>query len=247
MNNPDLRHLMLPDDETPQERHARIKERVMASVRTNETVSDPRPTRLPRFRRRLVPALVSLFILVGAGAAAGFAFGVFPTQTRSSLEESGCRNDSSVEQLVATAETTEGNTHQFWITTAAENSRPNGYILIELAADGEPRGSSMACGPPSLVDDASDEAMFAGVASESSVDGTLLIVLGHVPMEAVTAIVTFDDGTMTSIEVQDEGYFLGLVERPDIVTDSAGNVRPPDVTHLVAIDTNGLIIAELDI
>lgn len=247
MNDSDLRDLMFPDDELLQERHARIKERVMASVRTDEPVSRPRATRPSRFRRRLVPALVSLSILASAGTAVAFAFGVFPQHVQSALEELGCRDSSSVEQLVATAEVPDGRQQQFWITKAGENSRPNGHILIDVTADGEYLGSTFGCGAPSLVVEESDYDLFVVAASESSVDGTLLIVLGHAPPEAITAIVTFDDATVTSIEVGDEGYFLGLVERPDIVPDSSGNVRPPDVTKLAAVDTNGMVIAELDI
>lgn len=243
MNRTDVRRLMLPDDEIPAEARARVKERVMASVRKSVTVPD---SRRARFQRRLVPALLA-FSVVLVGAAAGFALGVFPQQVQSDLQELGCRDSTSVEQLVATADLPSGGMQQFWITKVAENSPPNGHILIEIGPDGAYRGFSFGCGPPSLVVEATEETTFAGVASDSSLDGTLMYVLGHVPPEAVTAVVTFDDGTMTSIDVETDGYFLGLVERPDLVTDSQGNVRVPEPTHVEALGANGMVVLELDL
>lgn len=240
MKESELRHLMGSDDGLPADRHDRLKERVMATIRAEEPVAQQRPIAVPRFRRRLVPALVSVVVLATAGTAAAIAFGVFPEQPRSMLEEAGCRNDSSVEQLVATAETAEGKTHQFWITRADADALPNRQILVEVDAEGTYLGSSLGCGPPSPELTDSGNGLWAGAASETSEDGTLGIVMGHVPPPATAAVVTFSDGTSTRVDAQTDGYFLGLVVRPDLTGDAGF----PDPIHMTTIDAQGKVVAE---
>lgn len=244
MNESEVRRLMPPDDGLPVDLHDLIKERVMASIRPGLEADRQEAVRPRRMLRRLVPALASVLVLLAAGTATGAALGLFPWQERERLDEAGCRNPDSVEQLVAEAETPDGGTHQFWITRTDADAPPNGHILVELDGDGNYVGSAAGCyfvweDPTEYY----DGSLWVAVPSTISDEGALASVMGHVPAEAAASVVTFSDGTSTQIEVQTDGYFLGLVVRPDI----RGDASFPDTVHIAAVDASGGVIAEQDL
>ena len=142
MSKSDLRYLIHPDDGLPQERHDVLKERVMASVRTEP---QQQPTTRSRLRYRLAPALASVAaVVLIAGAAA--AMGMFPRQAQERLDEMGCRDATSAETLVATAVTTDGRTFQFWTTSPGPDAGPNGFVLVEVGGDSA--GGTIGCNTP---------------------------------------------------------------------------------------------------
>lgn len=243
MNESEVRRLMPPDDGLPVDRRDLIKERVMASIRPDQEADRQEAVPPRTMLRRLVPALASVLVLLAAGTATGAALGLFPWQDRERLDEAGCRNPDSVEQLVAEAQTPDGGTHQFWITRTDADGPPNGHILVELDADGNYVGSAAGC---SFVWEDPTEfygSLWVSVPSTISDEGALASVMGHVPAEAAASVVTFSDGTSTQIEVQTDGYFLGLVVRPDI---RGFDANFPEVVHIAAVDASGGVIAERD-
>jgi len=243
MNESEVRRLMPPDDGLPADRHNLIKERVMASIRPDREADRQEAVRPRRMLRRLVPGLASVLVLLAAGTATGAALGLFPWQDREILDEAGCRNPDSVEQLVAQAETPDGGTHQFWITRTDAEAPPNGHILVELDADGNYVGSAVGCN--FVWEDPTEYygSLWVVVPSTISDEGALASVMGHVPAEAAASVVTFSDGTSTQIEVQTDGYFLGLVVRPGIRADA----NFPEPVHIAAVDASGGVIAEQDL
>ncbi len=260
MNESEVRRLMAPDDGLPTDRHDLIKQRVMASIGAEGITGQQRPILSTRLRRRLVPALVVLLVLAAAGTAAGAALGRLPWQTRYILEEFvGCVDESSVEELVATAAGPFGGTEQLFVLRASADAPPNGIVHVSLDAEGKDIGSAAGCG--------ANGELWATWDSTTGRDGTWAFVYGHVPPQAATAVVTFTDGTSTRIEVQTDGYFLGVVARPDI-RDETGFLEPTPTTgvdvvttlddpneahfpdsggHIAALDANGTVIAEQDL
>ena len=240
MNEPEIRRLMSLDEELPEDRHDLIKERVMNTIRNDQPAEGSESARPARVRRRFAPALASVFAVLIAGTAVAGALGLFPQQTTEILDEAGCRNTDSIERLVAEAPAPDGGTHQFWITSATEAAAPNGHILIELRADGSLAGSAGGCGPPDMDLSEYYGEMWAVVPNTVSADGAVGSVMGHVPAEAATAVVTFGDGTSVEIETQTDGYFLAVVSRSDI----SGDALWPDVVHISALDSNGVLVAD---
>lgn len=248
MSGSEIRRLMPPDDGLSGDRHDLIKERVMASIKSEEGAGS-QPVEHPKgVHRRLVPALASVLILAAAGTGVAAALGLFPEQSRTMLEEMGCRTAGSVEQLVATADAPNGGSHQFWITRDSADGPANGIILVELDQEGEHQGGMIGCDEPGADLADSYGEVWAVVPSSTSEDGSLGSVMGHVPPEAATAVVTFRDGTSVEIEVQDGGYFLGLVSRPDIrISETQLEPNWPDVVRVAGIDLNGTVIVERDL
>lgn len=245
MSESEIRRLMPPDDGLSGDRHDLIKERVMASIKSEEGAGSQPIEHPKRFRRRLVPALASVLILAAAGTGAAAALGLFPEQSETMLEEMGCRTAGSVEQLVATADAPNGGSHQFWITRNSGDGPANGIILVELDEGGEHQGGMIGCDEPGADIADSYGEVWAVVPSSTSEDGSLGSVMGHVPPEAVRAIVAFGDGTSVEIEVQDGGYFLGLVFRSDIrSSETESGPDWPEVVHISAVDQDGIVIAE---
>jgi len=238
MSESDLRYLMLPDDGLPQERHDVLKERVMASVRTEP---QQQPTAGSRFRYRLAPVLASIAaVVLITGAAA--AMGLFPRQAQLQLDELGCRDAASAETLVATADATDGRTFQFWTTSPGPDAAPNGFVLVEVGGDSA--GGTIGCNTPG----ASLGEIWVATPAEASIQGTLVSVMGHVPVSATVVEVTFDDGATVRTDVQIDGYFLELVHGPG-VDMSPGNPEPnfPEAIHITAIDADGNVIADQDL
>jgi hypothetical protein len=267
MNESEVRRLMPADDGLPADRHDLIKQRVMGSIGAEGATGQQRPILSTPLRRRLVPAMVVLLVLAAAGTAAGAALGRLPWQTRHTLEEFvGCVDDSSVEELVATAAGPFGGTEQLFVMRASADAPPNAVVHVSLNAEGEYLGDAASCGASSLEAAGYGE-LWASWDSITSHDGTWGFVYGHVPPEASTALVTFSDGTSTRIEVQADGYFLGVVARPDI-RDGTSSPEPTPSTgvdvvttledpneahfpepggHIAALDANGTVIAEKDL
>ncbi len=244
MNESELRNLMLPDDGLPTDRHDRIKERVMATIQTKQPSPQRRvaPLRLPR---RLVPVLVSMLVMVVAATSAA-ALGLFPWQAQDILQEVGCRDGSSIDRLVATQEASDGRTFEFWTTSGGADGAVNGHTVIELDADGNYAGMGSGCGEPGYEAEA-DEA-WATYQAEYSASESLLTVIGRVPPQATVVDITLSDGTSTRIDVQTDGYFLGLVYGPGVDMGSYAEEQvTPELVHLTATDTLGTIIADLDL
>lgn len=242
MNRTDLRKLMPPDEGlSPDRRHA-MKEHVMASIRDEKTSSrahGPEVKSGSRRRRRLVPVLASAFIVLVATTAAG-ALGLLPWQDQEILEEIGCRTPGSVEQLVAEAEAPNGGTQQLWLTKADADSSANGHILTYLDGQGGWVGNAIGCSPPGEDADDYYNGIWVSVPNEISDTGAVASVIGHAPSNAATATITFSDGTSTTVDTQRDGYFLGVVSRPDIT----GNAEFPEPVRLVAHDEDGNVITE---
>jgi hypothetical protein len=152
----------------------------------------------------------------------------------------GCRHRSSVETLVATADLENGRSFELWVTRPEEGAAANGTILLEV---GNPLGAGIGCNPPTEP----MPQVWAGTASEASIEGTLVQVNGHVPETAEAVQVTFDDGTTARIDVQTDGYFLHLIPGPG-VDQSPGQPEAdlPEVVHFTAIAADGTIVAETD-
>lgn len=241
MSDRDIRRLLDADEAVPAERLSLIKERVMNSVMTQE------PSTLARGRRLRGPALAGFIVLVAATtAAASAALGLFPK----ALDDLGCRGPGSVEEMLASVEATDGRTFQFWVTKASADTAPNGDIVLILNPDGSQSGVMIGCNQPGQSYSASD--IWARAPGETSVNGTLMYVIGRVPAGAATATVTFNDGGSSNIEVQASGYFLGLVSRPEIrISDDpdldpwpVGGLDLPEPVHVAAFADDGTLIAE---
>ncbi|HDL41696.1 MAG TPA: anti-sigma factor, partial [Actinobacteria bacterium] len=180
MSKSNLRYLMHPDVRLPQERRDVLKERVMASVRTEP---QEQPKTRSRLRHRLAPTLASVAaVVLIAGVAA--AVGLFPRQAQEQLDELGCRDAASSETLVATADATDGRTFQFWTTSQGPDALPNGFVLVEVSGDSA--GGTIGCNTPG---DSLGE-IWVATPAEASIQGTLVSVMGHVPVSATVVEVT---------------------------------------------------------
>lgn len=247
MRKSDIRHLLVSDQGIPADRHDVIKERVMSSIRPDESESPAR-----RRFRRLVPTLAGVSLLAVAATGAAVALGLFPQQTRDILDEFGCRSAASVEEVVASAQAVDGRTFQFWVTRATEDAPPNGWIVVTLNPNGSMLGSTLGCSQPDEGRQVyATSEIWATAPNEIGTDGALAYVIGYAPPGAVVVTVTFSDGTTSDIEVQPNGHFLGLVSRPDINLrrDPEGDflnfdVMFPDVVHVAAFGADGALIAE---
>jgi hypothetical protein len=178
--------------------------------------------------------------LTAAGAHFGPLGGGFPPETRAELMGVGCRHETSVETLVATAALENGRAFELWVTRPSEGAAANGTILFEV---GDPLAATIGCNPPSEP----MPEVWVSTPGEASIEGTLVQVIGHVPETAEVVEVTFDDGTTTRIDVQTGGYFMELIPGPG-VDQSPGQPEAdlPEVVHFVAIASDGTVVAEED-
>lgn len=248
MSDSDIRRLLATEEGLPADRRDLIKERVMSSIGSEAQEAPVRRRRM----RRLVPTLAGALVMAAAVTGAAAALGLFPQQSREILDELGCRNADSVEEMVASAQAADGRTFQFWVTKANEEAAPNGEIVVVLDADGTQQGGAIGCGSPDEPGQVyATSEIWAAAPNEISAEGALASVIGHVPAGTATATVTFSDGSSADIEVQSDGYFLGLVSRPDITIpdepatdDPAFDVEFPEPVSVAAFAEDGTLIAE---
>lgn len=211
----------------------------MTSIRADKEQDSRKGVRAAGVRRRLAPVLASVTILLVAGTAIAAARGAFPWQDQETLNEAGCRNPDSIEQLVAAATTPDGRTLEFWTTRTGADAPINGHILVELDADGNRVGSGAGCAYTSEGDASSRYGeMWAEAASSGA--GYVAAVIGHVPAEATVAVITLSDGTSAEVDAQTDGYFILLV----YPSEGAGDSRFPEPVAIAALDDGGTVILE---
>lgn len=207
------------------------------------------------FRRRLpvwprTPMFASVLLVLAVGTVFAMFAGLLPWDVKLSLIDSGCRVSSSTDEMVASVES-EGRVAELWITRPAPDEAPNGHIVLDFDEEGNRLGSSYGCSPAGSQHHLETEDVWAGVGGETSIERTLLTVIGRVTPNAAVARVTLSDGDVIDIDVQTDGYFIDLVTRPGVdvsLTDVPPDIPlPGEATHIAALDAQGQVIEERDL
>ncbi len=245
MNEQDLRRLIEPDDGLTPDRHAHLKEQLMATILTNEPDTAPaadlaRSAR-PRRTRILIAATIATLALGGVAAAA--TGNLFPDDNKL-LPVETCRTESSITEAVASMVRPNGNTITLYTTRASSDAPINGDALVETTPDGQTVSGTSGCNPPGAVRHNDDEFWLShdgNVGAETEV----FWPYGKAPAPATRVEIDFDQGETITVAVEASGYFVGEFTRPGTgeIDGGHGNYDPKP-TAIRAFDNEGNLVAE---
>lgn len=247
MNDSDLRSLIQPDHGLSEDRHHTLKEQLMANLLTTDQPSgDPAPAPINPTKRRRSK-------IVAGAAIAALAVGGVVAATDLLPDVSGalpigvCRNESSVQEIVASIEMSNGNTMDMVTTRASDDAPVNGYALAQTSPDGRSQTASGHCNEPGRASNPGD--LWFTAQTQVGDDGVFIWIIGHAPDTASRVEVDLSDGDTVSIDVQNDGYFLTEVVRPGVIgADTPGpfiddpNFAQP--TNIRVFDIDGILLAE---
>jgi hypothetical protein len=195
--------------------------------------------RRPRTRVIAAGAIVAT---ITAGTGVAIATGVFNESIEDNFVKmaaaSPCSDDPRDLRLVAAATDQAGWSLEFWVVESGQD----GVFTVQRGPDGQPAGSSLACNPgPAEISQSPDEASVGGFYPSyersphpNQKRATSIQLYGKLPTTAVSAEVTFDDGTTSPINPGRDGFFVQMVENPERATRRA--------TAIDLFDANGNII-----
>lgn len=245
MNDQDLRRLIEPDNGLTPDRHAHLKEQLMATILTNEPDTAPAadPVRSARRRRTKILIAATAATLALGGVAAAATGNLFPDDSKL-LPVEICRGESSITEAVASMVRPNGNTITLYTTRASSDAPINGDALVETTPDGQTVSGTSGCNDPGLAQHKGDE-FWLSYDGDIGAETEIFWPYGKAPAPATSVEIDFDRGETIIVAVETSGYFVGEFTRPGIgqgFIDSAG--YDPKPTTIRAFDSEGNLVAE---
>jgi hypothetical protein len=158
-----------------------------------------------RWRRRYVIAIVAAgFVVVGSGVV--IAARLIPDdiqQTNDRMTGSGACGTamSNQAQMVASAPRADGNRLELWVTPTSTGNIATSLRIVQ--PDGRFYGTTGGCGYDNPNSWAGGSSEVADGQSEGTVD-----IYGRTDPGASAARITFYSGTVVTVDVQSDGYFV---------------------------------------
>lgn len=245
MNDQDLRRLIEPDNGLTADRHAHLKEQLMATILTNEPDTAPAADLVSSARPRRTKILIAATAatLAVAGAAAAATGNLFPDDSRL-LPVEICRAESSITEAVASMVRPNGNTITLYTTRTSSDAPINGDALVETTPDGQTVSGTSGCNSPGLAQHKGDE-FWLSYDGDIGAETEIFWPYGKAPAPATSVEIDFDRGETITVAVEPNGYFVGEFTRPGTGEISGGHGSyDPKPTTIRAFDSEGNLIAE---